>query len=72
MKKIGDILNKGNKFGENDDNEFVIAEDISKMIDESIDKQEIFDKFLTYRRRMARLAAVQALYLYDFRKKKKK
>ena len=32
-----------------------------------IDKQEIFDRFLTYRRRMARLAAIQALYLYDFR-----
>lgn len=35
--------------------------------DKNIDKQEVFDRFLTYRRRMARLAAIQALYLYDFR-----
>ena len=30
-------------------------------------KQIVFDRFLTYRRRMARLAAVQALYLHDLR-----
>ena len=34
-------------------------------------KQIIFDRFLTYRRRMARLAAVQALYLHDLRLKTK-
>lgn len=34
-----------------------------------IDKQQVFDRFLTYRRRMARLTAVQVLYMYDIRKK---
>ena len=37
--------------------------------DATLDKQEVFDRFLTYRRRMARMSAVQALYLYDIRKK---
>ena len=37
--------------------------------DTTLDKQEVFDRFLTYRRRMARMSAVQALYLYDIRKK---
>ncbi len=36
-------------------------------INNTASKQDIFDKFLTYRRRMARLSATQALYLYDFR-----
>ena len=39
-----------------------------KMENENINKQEIFDRFLTYRRRMARLSAVQAIYLYDIKK----
>ena len=37
--------------------------------DTTLDKQEVFDRFLTYRRRMARLGAVQALYIYDMRRK---
>ncbi|MEN9782181.1 MAG: hypothetical protein RL208_331 [Pseudomonadota bacterium] len=36
-----------------------------------IDKQVIFDRFLTYRKRMSRLAIVQALFLYDIDKKAK-
>ena len=34
----------------------------NEMID--VDKQIAYDRLLTYRRRMARLSAVQALYLY--------
>jgi transcription antitermination factor NusB len=33
------------------------------------EKKEVFEKFLTYRRRMARLCAVQAMYLYDVNQK---
>ncbi|GEM_PF-2390276 len=40
-------------------------------VDDPKTKQIIFDRFLTYRRRMARLAAVQALYLHDLRLKTK-
>ena len=40
-------------------------------VDDAKTKQIIFDRFLTYRRRMARLAAVQALYLHDLRLKTK-
>ena len=40
-------------------------------VDDAKAKQVIFDRFLTYRRRMARLAAVQALYLHDLRLKTK-
>jgi len=48
-----------------------IMNNISEAVDYNMDKQEIFDRFLTYRRRMARLGAVQALYLYDFNNKQK-
>ena len=47
--------------------EFSIDEFTDIVNNNAVDKQEIFDRFLTYRRRMARLAAIQALYLYDFR-----
>jgi len=33
------------------------------------DKKDSFEKFLTYRRRMARMCAVQALYLHDINSK---
>jgi len=63
MKKIGDVLNKNDSFSIEDFSN-IYSEDITKLAD-NIDKQEVFDRFLTYRRRMARLAAVQTLYLYD-------
>ena len=31
----------------------------------NLSKQELFDRFLTYRRRLARLSAVQAIYLFE-------
>src|SRR5574344_2913126 len=43
--------------------------DIEGIECDSVDKQEVFDRFLTYRRRMARMAAVQVLFLYDIRTK---
>ena len=70
MKEIEDVfsLNKNhvNNLDFNINDEIIQASEV-----DNIDKQEVFDKFLTYRRRMARLAAVQALYLYDFELKKK-
>ena len=44
---------------------------IDSILDQNIDRQILFDRFLTYRRRMARLASIQAIYLYDFKKKMK-
>ena len=67
MKKIEDVLSTEYKFNGNDNEDYIISDDLSKMLEPNIDKQEVFDRFLTYRRRMARLAAVQTLYLYDFK-----
>ena len=33
------------------------------------EKKNLFERFLTYRRRMARICSVQALYLYEIRQK---
>ena len=41
-----------------------ISDDIT-----NLDKQIVYDRLLTYRRRMARLSAVQALYLYCMKNK---
>jgi transcription antitermination factor NusB len=46
--------------------------DIEDIVRPAVDRQIVFDRFLTYRRRMARLASVQALYLYDLDSKIKK
>lgn len=35
----------------------------------NIDRQVLFDRFLTYRRRMARLGAIQSIYLYNMKDK---
>ena len=54
------------------DNEKITnSSEFSVELDKNIemDKQQVFDRFLTYRRRMARLTAVQVLYMYDIRKK---
>ena len=67
MKKDNDIIDAKYQFNESNDECFIGSDEFLKKLDDSIDKQEVFDRFLTYRRRMARLAAVQALYLYDFR-----
>lgn len=69
MKKIGDVCNHEYKFNSyEDDNSYY--DDLTKDLGDNYNKQEIFDRFLTYRRRMARMAAIQALYLYDIRNKK--
>ena len=71
MRKIGDFFDIDYKLNSNENEDVAMNSSVfTNAIDETIDKQEFFDKFLTYRRRMARLAAVQALYLYDFRIKK--
>ena len=74
--KIVDAFFKKNDIQQinNIDSDKLFAEDdFFKTIDLNSDtnKQAIFDKLLTYRRRMARIGAVQTLYLYDFRKKNK-
>ena len=33
------------------------------------EKKDLFERFLTYRRRMARMCAVQAIYLFDIRQR---
>ena len=45
----------------------------SNVVDKDFDvnKQVAYDRLLTYRRRMARLSAVQTLYLYQMRTKMK-
>ena len=71
MKKDDVFLEKNYKFNEKDNGDSSNTDEIDEILSaENLDKQEFFDRFLTYRRRMARLAAVQALYLYDFRSKK--
>lgn len=70
MKTIGDILNTKNSFNNsNTENEEGYSDDLNQIFENALDKQEAFDRFLTYRRRMARLGAVQTLYLYDIRTK---
>lgn len=70
MKKDDVLLDTNYKFNKKDNNDISDTDEIDDMLSaENLDKQEFFDRFLTYRRRMARLAAVQALYLYDFRVK---
>ena len=41
--------------------------DLQSFQEAGFEKQEVFDRFLTYKRRMARLGATQAIYLYDMR-----
>ncbi len=43
--------------------------DISFIVKPSVDRGLVFDRFLTYRRRMARLVSVQVAYLYDINQK---
>ena len=62
-------IDKSDSYLNNNIEDDLIENDILQMFGENANKQEVFDRFLTYRRRMARLAAVQALYLYDFRTK---
>lgn len=51
----------------NSDSDVELEKSIAKELGITASRQELFDKFLTYRRRMARLSAVQAIYLYDVR-----
>ena len=64
-----DVNNQSYEKQTSANNDFPIDDFTDILNSDNIDKQEIFDRFLTYRRRMARLAAIQALYLYDFRNK---
>ncbi len=61
MSNEGRILQNNEEIEKNLDNEVV------NMFGENLSKQELYDKFLTYRRRLARLAAVQAIYLFEMK-----
>lgn len=61
--EMGENLENTGKNPINEQDEF------EKLLGDGANKQEVFDRFLTYRRRMARLAAVQALYLGDMKSK---
>lgn len=64
-KDVG-ILNKNKN---NDEFDIDNVNDINNIFGPNVDRQILFDRFLTYRRRMARLGAIQAIYLYNMKNK---
>ena len=60
-----DIFTKCNNNKNIKDEEKDIELEIASIFGNNLSKQELFDRFLTYRRRLARLAAVQAIYLFE-------
>ncbi len=62
-------IEKSNEEKKNIDFDISNTSDTNNIFGADIDRQVLFDRFLTYRRRMARLSAIQAIYLYNIKNK---